>query len=71
MMDNSTGTVTLLDLKAAEEAMRHGPPAGHTLLWGTEADVQHVSRAVKLGNREMTNRAQRRKQQKASRKRNR
>lgn len=68
MMDNTTGELTLL--KDGDPRIQE-PPPGYTILFGREPEIRRVGRAVALGERELANRKARRRQQKASRKRNR
>lgn len=68
MMDNSTGAITMLK---PEDFRIQEPPPGHTILFGREDEIRRIGRAVELGERELARRAARRKQQKASRRRNR
>ncbi len=71
MMDVQTGDLTLLERAEFERFVEHGTPPGKVLLTGELAEVERISRAVRLGTKELEARAARRRQQKQSRRRNR
>jgi hypothetical protein len=72
MMDTTTGEFRFIDESEFRRYMSGEPaPPNQMLMHGTEEQMLQVSRAVKVGNRELANRQARRKAQRQARKRNR
>jgi hypothetical protein len=72
MMDPFTGDAKMLDAFTFDAARAEAAQfPDRMLVWGTEDQVAAASLRIRLGNRELENRAARRRQQKASRRRNR
>jgi hypothetical protein len=71
MMDVTTGELTPLERAEFERFVAHGTPPGKVLVAGTFDEVTRLSRATRLGNKELEARTARRRQQKQSRRRNR
>lgn len=67
MIEPQTGQYLMIDPSYVPTALADGALVMH----GTEAEVRAVAARVRLGAREQANRAARRKQQRASRRRNR
>lgn len=66
-MIEPTGQYAMLD----SSTLPPDAPAGSLLVFGTEQEVAAIAQRVKLGHVELERRAARRRQQRASRKRNR
>lgn len=66
----TTGEFRLLDTDVFADAQSMLEP-GEVLVQGTAAELDEMTKRIRLGQRELQNRAARRKQQKQSRRRNR